>query len=76
MRGRTPPPKDQPFPSVEPAFDFAVLDDPSDASVRPAFDRACFDGFAVLLGFPVLLICLPPTWGCAEARRPPISGLA
>lgn len=70
------PRKDQPFPSVAPAFDFAVFDDPSDASVRPAFDRACFDGFAVLLDFPVLPICLPPTWGCAEARCPPISGLA
>lgn len=35
----------QPRPSTEPAFDLAGLLDESDASFRPAFDKADFDGF-------------------------------
>jgi hypothetical protein len=33
------------LPSVEPAFDLAVLLDESDASVRPALLSAAFEGF-------------------------------
>lgn len=44
MRSQTLPGA-QPLPSVEPAFDLAVLFDESDASVRPAFVRAAFEGF-------------------------------
>ena len=39
------PPGAQPLPSVEPAFDLAVLLDESDASVRPALLSAAFEGF-------------------------------
>ena len=42
----------QPLPSVLPALDFADLDDPSDASVLPAFESA------PLLGFPPLFAIL------------------
>lgn len=37
----------QPFPRVDPALLFADLLDPSDASVRPAFESAAFDGFPI-----------------------------
>ncbi|MFB9953500.1 hypothetical protein [Cellulomonas denverensis] len=40
---------DQPLPSVEPAFDFAPLLEPLDASVDPAFDSAAFDGFPIVI---------------------------
>lgn len=35
------------MPSVEPAFDLADLLELSDANVRPALERAFFEGFAM-----------------------------
>ena len=51
MRGDTrcvPPLAAQPLPRVDPAFDFAVLLEPSFARTRPAFDSAAFVGLLVL----------------------------
>ena len=39
------PPRVQPLPSVDPAFDLAFLPDEEDASVFPALLSAAFEGF-------------------------------
>ena len=39
----------QPLPSVEPAWDLALLLDELDASFLPAADNAALDGFAMVI---------------------------
>lgn len=41
--------RDQPLPSVDPALDFAPLDELSLARVFPALDSADLDGLAILI---------------------------
>lgn len=52
-------PSDQPLPSVDAAWDLDDLEEPDDARVLPALDRADFDGLAMgIPSFPDR----PPGW--------------
>lgn len=55
----------QPLPSVFPALDLADLDEPLDASVLPAFERAPLLGFPPLLA--ILFHLLPSNAGLPES---------